>query len=143
MTVDSRGARERLLTCPRTARAARAAPRRGRARARSAAGVLACAAVLSGTLCAPRAALAQQDDADPRSMTVEELERFIDEQKAALELVRENRDITAEKAREVREALADKEAERLATEAEFEELCRERDALEPGSFEACLEEAGE
>ena len=75
---------------------------------------------------------------DPQTMTVEELERYIAEQRSRLRQVRENRDITAEKARRVREELARKEAERRAMAAELDTLCRERDALEPGSLEDCL-----
>ena len=80
--------------------------------------------------------------ADPQTMTVEELERYIAEQKAQLEQVRQNRDLTAEKARRVREALAEKEAERLAREAELAALCEEREAIEPGSIERCLARIG-
>jgi len=103
--------------------------------------LLACALLL-----ALPAALPAQDtgpDAellagDPQTMTVEELERYIAEQKAQLEQVRENRDITAEEARRVREELARQEAERRVKAAELEALCREREALEPGSLEECL-----
>ena len=75
---------------------------------------------------------------DPQTMTVEELERYIAEQRSQLREVRENRDITAEKARRVREELARKETERRAMAAELDTLCREREALEPGSLEDCL-----
>ena len=75
---------------------------------------------------------------DPRTMTVEELERYIAEQRSRLRQVRENRDITAEKARRVREELARKEADRRAKAAELDTLCRERETLEPGSLEDCL-----
>jgi len=84
----------------------------------------------------------QSEDSGSREMTVEELERHIAEQKAALERVRENRDITVEKAAEVREALAEREAKRAEAQAEVESLCREREEIEPGSFDECVEQLG-
>ena len=76
--------------------------------------------------------------ADPQTMTVEELERYIDTQRAQLEQVRQNRDLTAERARRAREALAEKEAERREKEAELAALCRDRETIEPGTLASCL-----
>lgn len=75
--------------------------------------------------------------AQQQEMTIEELERYIAEQKAALQQVKENRDITEQKAREVREALAEQEARRALVEQELDALCKEQEELKPGSFEAC------
>ena len=59
-------------------------------------------------------------------MTLEELEAYIAEQKAALERVEENREITREKERRVREELERREARRQELEDELESLCEER-----------------
>ena len=77
-------------------------------------------------------------ESERREMTVEELERFIAEQKAALDEVRRNREITADRAREVRAELDEREARRRETEAELEALCKERESLRPGSYEDCV-----
>ena len=135
MNADSVGARARLARPSTTGFRDRAARRRTPRASILVSAVLAAAIV-------PGAALAQSGDPDPRTMTVEELERHVEAQKAALERVRENRDITAEKAREVREALAEREAERAEAEAELEALCREREEIEPGSYEDCAAQIG-
>ena len=82
---------------------------------------------------------AQDTDTAERAMTVEELERFIEQRKAALERVRENREITADKANEVERALAEQRERQRAAEDELETLCRERDALEPEGYENCMD----
>lgn|GEM_PF-3198688 len=146
MNVDPAGAlapfeavaSRRAAARPACARIGSAASLRRLSR-RTAAGLL----LGVGTLVLSHPAWSQSSPTDPREMTVEELETFIAEQKAALEIVRENRDITAEKAREVKAALEAKEAEREAAEAELEALCEERESLEPGTFDECMATLGE
>ena len=77
-------------------------------------------------------AIAQQ-----QSMTIEELEQYIEEQKAALEEVKANREETEKKALEVREALEVQEARRTLVEEELEMLCKQQEELKPGSYEDC------
>ena len=62
-------------------------------------------------------------------MTLEELEAYIAEQKVALERVEENREITREKERRVREELDRREARRQELEEELRTLCEERAAV--------------
>ena len=62
-------------------------------------------------------------------MTLDELEAYIAEQKAALERAEENRRITREKEEKVREELARREARREELERELEALCEERAAV--------------
>ena len=75
-----------------------------------------------------------------QTMTIEELEAFIEEQKAALAQVEANRAETAEKAAEVNAELKKQEARQAEIEAEFKALCEEQDKLNPGSLDACLAE---
>ena len=86
----------------------------------------ACAGLLAGALCAP--ATAQQSDGG-QSMTLEQLEAYIAEQKQALERAEENRRITREKEERVLEELARREARRQELEQELEALCEERAAV--------------
>ena len=100
-------------------------------------GAAALPLALVALLAAPLSPLLAQSAGDPREMTVEELERHIEQQRAELEKVRRNRDITAEKAREVEAALTEQAEKRRAVEEEVDALCREREALEPGSYDEC------
>ena len=84
----------------------------------------------------PSFAAAQQ------TMTIEELEAYIEEQKAALAQVEANRAETAEKAEEINAALQEQEARQAEIEAEFKALCEEQDKLNPGSLDTCLAELG-
>ena len=59
-------------------------------------------------------------------MTLEELEVYIEEQKAALERVERNREITREKEARVREQLERREDRRRELETELRALCEER-----------------
>ena len=90
---------------------------------------IALAAVLAGAPCIPASA---QQSTGGQSMTLEELEAYIAEQKAALERVEKNREITREKERKVREELERREARREALEQELRTLCEERAALAAG-----------
>ena len=67
-------------------------------------------------------------------MTLEELEAYIEEQKAALERVERNRELTREKEAKVREELERREARRQELEAELETLCEERAGVDAGSL---------
>lgn len=88
--------------------------------------------LLSITLGLPALAAAQQ-----KSLSIEELEAYIAEQKSVLEEVRANREETARKADEVREALAEQESRLARVEQELDTLCKERDSLQEGSYEEC------
>ena len=59
-------------------------------------------------------------------MTLEELEAYIEEQKAALERAERNRELTREKEAKVREELERRETRRQELEAELRTLCEER-----------------
>jgi cell division protein FtsB len=91
--------------------------------------------VIALCLSVPGLAAAQQ------KLSVEELESYIAEQKAALEAVRANRDETERKAQEIRDALAEQEARRALVEEELETLCKEQEALKPGSYETCTSQS--
>ncbi len=75
-----------------------------------------------------------------QSMTVDELQQYINEQKEALAQVEANRAETAKKAAEVKAALMEQEARRAEVEAEFKALCEEQDKIKPGSMDDCLAE---
>lgn len=75
--------------------------------------------------------------AQQKEMSVEELDQYIQEQKAALEQAISNRDETAAKALEVQEALAEQDARREQLKNEVDELCLELDATDPGSYDDC------
>jgi len=78
--------------------------------------------------------------AEQQELSVEELEKYIEEQKAALAEVEANRDETESKARKVRDALAEQEARRERVREELEALCKEQDAINPGSYDDCAAE---
>lgn len=75
--------------------------------------------------------------AQQKQLSVEELEKYISEQKEVLEEVRANRDETEKKADEVREALAEQEARKALVEEELDTLCQEQEELKPGSYDEC------
>ena len=106
-----------------------------KALARTCAGALACA--LAGPIFA-------QSSSGGRSLTLEELEAYIEEQKAALEQVERNREITREKEARVREELGRRESRRLELEAELRELCEERAGVGAGDApEGCPTDASD
>lgn len=82
-------------------------------------------------------------DTAPKALTLEELEAHIAEQKAALEAVVENREKTELQLVEVEEALAEASGREDAFAADIDKLCKEREALEPGSLDDCLAALGE
>jgi len=73
-----------------------------------------------------------------RSMTLEELEAYVGEQKAALDSVIESREVTESKARELEARLAERESKIAQTRHELETLCEEREAIDPGTLADCL-----
>lgn len=77
--------------------------------------------------------------AQEKTLTIEELEAYIAEKKEALELARENQEVTKQKADEIKETLAAKQQAADELLAEMEELCTAREEVDPGSFEACME----
>ncbi len=97
---------------------------------------LTCAAML-----AFGAHAAAQSDTSTE-MSLEELEAYIAKQKAALDTVIENRELTARKAESVTEALEKAQAREAEVQAELETLCEQREQLEAGSLEGCLENNG-
>lgn len=88
--------------------------------------------LLALSLCLCGAASAQQTQ-----LSVDELEKYIAQQKEALEKVRANRDETAEKAEQVRAELAEQEARKALVEEELDTLCTEQEELKAGSYEEC------
>ncbi len=100
------------------------------------AGVLLCVALGAGS-----AAFAQ-GSTNSQEMSLEELEAYIAEQKAALETVIENRDLTREKVEAIEDAVAEADVRQSEVRAEIAALCEERESAEPGSLETCLAENG-
>lgn len=87
------------------------------------------------------AAVAQ--DSAPQEMTLDELEAYIAEQKAALESVIANKEKTEREVENVQQALEQITARESEFVAEIEALCDEREELEPGTREGCLTAASE
>ena len=79
--------------------------------------------------------------AQEKEMTVEELEKYIEEQKKVLEEVRANRDQTQAQAEAIRKELEEQKAHRLMVEEELVALCKDRDVVQPGTFEECVTHA--
>ena len=75
--------------------------------------------------------------AQQKSMTIEELEQYIEEQKATLAEVKANREDTQKKAQEVRDALEEQDARRALIEEELDILCKEQEELKPGTYDEC------
>ena len=92
------------------------------------------AAVASGFLFFASAVQAQQE------MSVEELEAFILEKKAALDASVEDRDSNMEEQKKLGSMLEEQEAKQKKIEQELRALCDEREEAEPGSLSACLDE---
>lgn len=76
-------------------------------------------------------------NAQQKQLSVEELEAYIAEQKVVLEKAQANRDKTQKKVDEVKAALAEQDARKARVEKELEALCKEQEALEPGTYEDC------
>ncbi|PID60825.1 MAG: hypothetical protein CSB44_08965 [Gammaproteobacteria bacterium] len=76
----------------------------------------------------------------PGELSVEELEKLLAEQKAALAEVEESLEETRRKEAAVRERIDKKVRKQSEVEAEIETLCREREKLEAGSFDRCMAE---
>ena len=87
-----------------------------------------------GMLCA-NGATAQSD------MSLEELEKLVEQQKAALEEAIANREATKERAADVREKLSESEERKRAVEEELAQLCEEQEAAQPGTLEDCMSSA--
>ncbi len=75
-----------------------------------------------------------------QSMTVDELEAYIAEKKAKLTEALDQRDATLEKQAELDKKRAEQEARQQKLEEELRTLCEDREATEPGTLDACLEE---
>ena len=84
--------------------------------------------------------MATAAQAQQKSMTVEELEQYIAQKKAALDQVKQNRDITNDKVRKVNQALESQQQRHAGVESEVQALCREQDELKPGTLDDCLAE---
>ena len=94
--------------------------------------VILASVLLALSLGVPVWAAAQQ-----KQLSVEELEAYIAEQKTVLEEAQANRDKTQKKVDEVKEALAEQDARKALVEDELETLCKEQEALKPGTYEDC------
>lgn len=75
-----------------------------------------------------------------KSMTVEELEVYIQEKKDELGDSIKKRDASVEKQKELESMLAEQDARQAEIEQELRTLCEEREEAEPGSLVACLDE---
>lgn len=73
-----------------------------------------------------------------QAVNLEELEKLLEEQQKALEEVESNREATEAQAQQAREALAEHESRSKKIQEEFEALCKEQEALKPGSLEECM-----
>jgi len=91
-------------------------------------------ATVLGCVLFSSAALAQQ------SMTVEELEAYIEKKKSELTEALAQRDQTAEKQAALEAQRAEQVARQERLEKELRELCDEREEAEPGSLDGCLKE---
>lgn len=80
--------------------------------------------------------------AQQKELSVEELEKYIEEQKAELAKVEANREETEAKAREVRDAIAEQDARKARVQEELNALCKEQEEITPGTYDECAAEAG-
>lgn len=69
---------------------------------------------------------------------VEELQKLLDQQKEALAEVEANRTATEAQAQQARDALAEHEKRKAKIEEEFDALCKEQEALKSGSYDDCM-----
>ncbi len=90
--------------------------------------------VLCFALLGAGSAMAQQ------SMTVEELEAYIEKKKQALQNAVEQRDATLKEQEAIEKQREEQQARQQQIEQELRELCEQRETTEPGSLQACLEE---
>lgn len=70
--------------------------------------------------------------------SAEDLQKLLDQQKESLAEVEANREATEAQAQQVRDALAEQEKRKSKMEAEYEALCKEQEALKPGSYNDCM-----
>jgi len=75
-----------------------------------------------------------------QAMTVEELEAYIEEQKAALVEVEANREKTTEEVEKLQADLAVEEEKRGSVEKEIDSLCKEQEEIREGSYDDCLKD---
>ena len=80
--------------------------------------------------------------AQQKELSVEELEKYIEEQKAELAEVEANRDETEAKARKVRDAMAEQDARKARVQEELNALCKEQEEINPGSYDDCAVDVG-
>jgi len=73
--------------------------------------------------------------------SLEDLEKQVAEQKAALEEAIANREATAAKAQEIQDMLNESEEKREVIEAELDALCKEQEELKAGTYDECLNSA--
>lgn len=78
--------------------------------------------------------------AQSNTMTADELEEYIAQKKLALEEARKEKELNEEKSAKIKELLASKEEDQEKLIEEMEELCEERNKVEPGSYEACIDQ---
>ncbi len=73
-----------------------------------------------------------------REMTIDELQEYVDEKKAALEVVQQNHEVTQDEARKVRLALEQKQQRLKKIEDELGNLCLEQEKIEAGTLDQCM-----
>ena len=110
----------------------RSAPARALSHPRRASRAVAAATLSAALVGAIVPSVFAQQSTGGQSMTLEELEDYIAEQKAALERVEQNREITRDKEARVREELERREARRRELERELRTLCEERASVAAG-----------
>ena len=93
---------------------------------------LSCAVFVIGLNVAAPAVQAQQ------SMTVEQLEAFIQEKREKLQMAIEERDATVERQQAMNEKLEEQVVRQQQIEQELRNLCNEREEVQPGSLTQCL-----
>jgi len=89
-------------------------------------------AFAAGVVLLSGAAMAQE------SMSLEELEKLVTEQRIALEAAIANRESTAAQAEQVQNELDKAEERTREVEQELEALCEEQEALQEGTFDDCM-----
>lgn len=75
-----------------------------------------------------------------QSMTVEELEAYIEKKKQSLQNAVDQREATLKEQQAIEKQREEQQARQQQIEQELRDLCEQREATEPGSLQSCLEE---
>ena len=95
---------------------------------------------LSGAVFLTTALLVSTAGFAQENMSVEELEEQLEQERVALQEAIANREATAARVEEIKQALAESESQKGEVEEEIAALCEEQESLVPGSLEECLSE---